>query len=185
MLIKINTRKPILSIFFARVTPGVFIGTQIRDLLRCAKMECQFETFKTLHLPAPSDVLASRHIQSAWRFFCDEGIDEETTGVKDKPGMSWWSTFSVHWWHSHHPFWQQWWWWLRHHFLLPARSLQDKKPVKIQKETTLLGQAQPTMSPNTEGSRKFFLTSCEPNLRGIGEGDGEVFACFYFLSDLT
>ena len=43
---------PILRIFFALVTPGVFIGTMIRLLFLCA---------------APSEVLASRHIQSACR----------------------------------------------------------------------------------------------------------------------
>ena len=43
---------PIFLIFFALVTPGVFIGTMIRLLFLCA---------------APSEVLASRHIQSACR----------------------------------------------------------------------------------------------------------------------
>ena len=43
---------PILRIFWAMVMPGVFIGTTIRLLFVCA---------------APSEVLASRHIQSACR----------------------------------------------------------------------------------------------------------------------
>ena len=43
---------PILRIFFALTTPLVFIGTQISVLFLCA---------------APSEVLASRHIQSACR----------------------------------------------------------------------------------------------------------------------
>ncbi len=45
---------PILRIFFAFVIPGVFIGTMIRLLF--------------LWL-APSEVFASRHIQSACRLF--------------------------------------------------------------------------------------------------------------------
>ena len=42
---------PSLSSFRAMLTPLVFIGTQISDLLRCF---------------GPSPVLASRQIQSAW-----------------------------------------------------------------------------------------------------------------------
>src|SRR4029077_17621135 len=46
-----EARMPSLSSLRATVTPFVFIGTQISDLLRCL---------------GPSPVLASRHIQSAW-----------------------------------------------------------------------------------------------------------------------
>ena len=42
---------PSLSSFFTTCTPLVFIGRQISDLFLCT---------------APSPVLASRHIQSAW-----------------------------------------------------------------------------------------------------------------------
>ena len=42
---------PSLSSLRATVTPPVLIGTQISDLFRCT---------------GPSDVLARRHIQSAW-----------------------------------------------------------------------------------------------------------------------